>query len=76
MAQNTWIELEANDPIFSGKLEISALQSKPSMTSLQPNPDGTKPDSPLQDPNAMASSAYEDAISRLLLSTEPNKEAQ
>ena len=49
MAKDTWIELQPNDPIFSGKLEISVLQSKPSMTSSLPNTDGTKPESPLPD---------------------------
>jgi hypothetical protein len=75
MANNTWIELQPNDPIFSNKLEISALPSRPSTTSSLPNTDGTKPKkSRSQDPNYLASRLYDDAISALLLDTEPNKQ--
>ena len=65
MAKNTWRKLKKDDPIFSGQVEISPLQSRPSNPSSSPSTDGPKPATPSQDPNTMASRLYEDAIEAL-----------
>lgn len=76
MAKNTWRKLKKDDPIFSNKVEISALPPRPSDPSSATSTDGPKPATPPLDLNDLASKLYEDAIEALGKSLDERRKPQ